>query len=349
MNLQQLLNADVRSVGRWFRLGFAWWGRELSELVPPSLRRARTRAAPWVAVLADDGTLRLWRDGQPAERRNGPRGAVRRADVVLPEGAALVRDLELPRLSAPDLRRLIEVNIDRFTPFSPDQVYFDATVLERGPDEGPQRVRLGVLERERGRRLLAYTDDLGLKVERMGPGGGPEGRVLELDFMRAVREQEGGDPTGRRRVNLWTACAALVAVNVFAAVLRDVQDLNQLQGVLDAQQPTVALALRLRRTVETERARRLALLTRRSTHEPLRILDATTRALPTGAWTQRLEWNGRALRLVGFKPAGFDAQASFHGPALVNPRSLLSDMPTRTAQGKEPFDLMLDATRPKAR
>ena len=88
----------------------------------------------------------------------------------------------------------------------------------------------------------------------------------------------------------------------------------------------------------------MALLTRRSAHEPLRILDAATRALPRGQWVQRFEWNGRAVRLVGFKQPGFDVLTALRGPALTTPRSLLSDIPTKTAAGEEPFDIMADAT-----
>ena len=87
----------------------------------------------------------------------------------------------------------------------------------------------------------------------------------------------------------------------------------------------------------------MALLTRRSAHEPLRILDAATRALPKGQWVQRSEWNGRAGRLVGFNQPGFDVLAALRGPALTTPRSLLADMPTKTAAGDEPFDVMADA------
>jgi general secretion pathway protein L len=344
MTLQDLLNADVNSIGPAIRRGLAWWGRELNELLPPSLRERRRRTAKWLAQMSGDGVIRLWRDGVPAGETEAVQVAVRPADLIAPDGAVLVHELDLPRLSGADLHRLMALNMDRYTPFTADLVYFDTVVIDRPADSAKQRVRLGVLSRDRGRALLDRASAAGLKVLRLGVGVGPEARTLEFDFMRAIRLEEGGDPTSRRRTYLWFTCAALVAINVAIAVGRDMNDVGQLQRLVDAQQPTVILAMRLRKTVESERGRRLALLTQRSVHEPLRILDAATRALPAGAWVQRLEWNGRAVRLVGFKPASFDVLTAVQGPALSNPRSLLSDMPPKTPSGQEPFDIMADAT-----
>jgi general secretion pathway protein L len=343
MNPQTLLNADMATLSRWVRLGLSWWFRELADMVPASLRDRPSRSARSLAELTADGSVRFWKDGAPDTSAGPHGGAPRTVDLLLPPGSVLVQDMELPRLSAADTRRLVELNLDRYTPFTPDKVYFDAVPIGRPAEGARQRVRLGVIFRERGKAALAQADALGLRVERLGVAGGTGGGALEFDFMRAIRAEEGGDPRRRRRTYLWAACAILLMVNVAVAVGRDMNDVAQLQRLIDVQGPTTALALRLRRTVSAERARRIALLTQRAQHEPLRIVDAATRALPKGQWVARMEWNGRAVRLVGFKKPGFDVAAALRGPALTNPRSLLSDMPTKTVSGDEPFDIMADA------
>ncbi len=349
MNLQQLLNADVRTIGRWAQLGLSWWGQELLALLPARLRDRPRRRATWTAVLSDQGGVSLWRDGAPAGPAERVGGSIRTADLVLPPHEALVRELDLPRLSDADLRRLVALNLDRFTPFAADQVYFDLAVLDRTALGVRQGVRLGVLRRDRAHALMAQASQRGVQVKRMGPGGGPDGRELQLDFARAMREQDGVVSAVPRRVYLWSACGLLAGAAVLLATLSDAQDIDRLQRLVDAQQPTVSLAEKLRRSVQAERNRRIELLTRRSAHEPLRILDAATRALPRGEWVQRMEWNGRVVRLVGFKQPGFDVPAALTGPALVNVRSLLSDMPTRTADGREPFDVMADTANGRRR
>ncbi|MGC1305138.1 MAG: hypothetical protein WA840_22450, partial [Caulobacteraceae bacterium] len=63
MTPQQLLNADMATIGRWVRQGLSWWGNELADLIPPAIRRRRTRAPRWQVEMSVDGVARLWRDG----------------------------------------------------------------------------------------------------------------------------------------------------------------------------------------------------------------------------------------------------------------------------------------------
>lgn len=342
MTPQELLNADLGAVWRQVLQGLDWWGRELAEMVPPTLRRQLAAGAPWLAQAQSlSGPVELWRGGVLVETLDagGPAGG-RIVDLALPAGAALVQELDLPRLSNADLRRLLELNMDRYTPFRADQVYFDAVVVGGSGEGTRQRVRLGVLEKSRGRAALELAEGLGLTIKRLGLATEGDKPGLQFDFMPAVRQSAG--PQAGLRTWLWAGCAALAAANVAAAVLLDMNDVSLLEQRVAAQRPLAERAGRLRRTVDAEHARRLDLLTRRSAQEPLRILDAVTRGLPTGAWVQRLEWNGRSLRLVGFRPPAVDLAAALRSPALGEVRSLASDMPTKTAAGQAPFDVLVD-------
>jgi len=346
MTLQEILNADLSSVRRWAGQGLEWWGRELADMVPPSLRRSLARGAPWQARAETlEGPVHLWRGGRLAQTlgADGPGGGGRLVDMALPRTAVLVHDLMLPPLSGSDLRRLIELNIDRYTPFRMEQVCFDVAAAGAA-DDGRQRVRLGVLERSRARAALDLAAGLGLTVKRLGVIAGELDDGVAFDFLPGLRLGDAPRKAVSRKTWLWTACAGLAAANAALAVIGDMRDLGRLEQTVEAQRPLVARAAQLRRRVEAERGRRLDLLTRRSVQEPLRILDAVTRALPSGAWVQRLEWNGRSVRVAGLKPPAFDVAAALQGPALGNVRSLASDMPTKTAAGQAPFDVLADST-----
>jgi len=263
-------------------------------------------------------------------------------ELRAPAAAVLVHELELPPLSAADRRRLLELNMDRYTPFTAAQVYFDAVVVGAAEAEGRQRVKLGVIEKRRARALLDLAGSLGLTVKRLGVTAGADGQLPPFDFMPAVRQERGGRGRLSLRAWLWAGCVALALANVLAAALGDMNDLARLQELVDGQRPMVERAARVRSTVEGERRRRVDLLTRRSAQEPLRILDAVSRALPPQAWIERLEWNGRNLRLVGFKPQELDLPSALNGPVLANVRSLASDMPAKTGSGQSPFDVLAD-------
>jgi general secretion pathway protein L len=346
MTPQDILNADVSVVWRGLLDGLRWWGGELADMTPQSLRRSVGGRAPWTAEAQSlSGPVRLTRRGAPMEMlscADGAGGSGRVVDLRLPAAAVLVRELELPRLSAADRRRLLELNMDRYTPFTAEQVYFDATVVGGSEGEGRQRIRLGVLEKGRAQSALSLAASLGLTVKRLGVADGEDGESLPFDFTPALRQGQGRGARLSLRAWLWAGCGALALASVLMAVLNDMRDVARLQELVDAQRPMVERATRLRNAVEGERRRRLDLLTQRSAQEPLRILDAVSRGLPPPAWVERLEWNGRNLRLAGQKPPALDLAAALNGPALVNVRSLSSDMPAKTASGQAPFDVLAD-------
>ncbi len=342
MTTRNILDADLGTVGRWIGGGFSWWIDELSTLVPERYRRGVGGRARWSLRPDGDGGHQLHRDGRRTQAWPSSASAGWRADLVLPAQSVLIRELDLPRLSRADLRRMLTANMDRFTPFSAEAVYFDAPVSMRPGREDRSRVRLAVIPREKALAALESARSLGFDIERLGieDGGGD----VAFDFMPAIRADRGGGSGARRLAVWWSACAALLILNVLAAVLMDARDVGRLEAAVEAEAPRAAAAARIRDAATSERSIRLALLTRRSQNEPLRIIDALSKALPAGQWAHRLEWNGRTVRVVGFRTPGGEAADALRGTsALINPRSLLTDMPTRSTAGVEPFDVIADA------
>jgi len=343
MTPQQVLNADLGTIGRWLADGLRWWGEELAAMAPAfGVRPAKDRLTAEIDLTVDPPLARLWRRDQMIDRFDTPPSKPRQVELRLTQDQALVHDLPVPALASGDLRRLLALNLDRYTPFSPDQVHFGFVMLDAAPDAAMRRARLALMRRETAAALLDAAERLKLEVGSMVPAVDDGGPAPDLG-RAAGQERQGG--AGRRRLILWWgACGLLVAANLAALVARDMAETRRLSQALEMQRPTVALVNRLKTSVDGERIQRERLLARRTANDPLRIIDATTRALPSGQWVQRLEWNGRSLRLVGFKQPDFDlVEALRREPSLSNPRSLLSDMPTRTPTGKEAFDIMADA------
>lgn len=337
MNASELLNADMTTVGRWLAEGWRWWVDELSAMFGGVGRRTAARQARVEA----DGTLSWWRDGAPT--RAPGRGA--RADVVLLPEAGLRRTLTLPQLSRADLNRLLSSDLDRLTPFALEAVWFDAADVGPAAEGTRRSIALAVVPRETAADALARAAAAGVEPARLrlgdpaGPGGAGH------DFLPAIRRAEGGSAASRRRRLAWAAAGLLLTANLAALIGRDMAATAELRRAAEAQRPTVTLALALRRRVDGEEARRAALLARRAEREPLRLLEAVTQALPPPQWVQRLEWNGRTVRLVGFGRSDFDMAAALRGsPLLTAPRSLATETPPSSGRG-EPFDVTAELER----
>lgn len=338
MTLTHVLNSDIETLWPLLRRGVRWWITELGNLTPPGLR-ARLRVRRPTAAFDADGTLMIRSPTGRSMESGKARG--RAVDLALPDDSVLICDLLLPALDREDLRQLVELDLERLTPLKAEHALFSLELLPRPAGSPRQPVRLAVARRAEVVDAVARAKAQGLTPSRVGPAA-PDGSI-GFDFMLALRLQSRGEGLSPEVV-WWSVAAFLFAANLSLLSLRDTQRLDAVAQVVEAQQPGVDAAQRLRRSLQAEASLRSLVLTRQAENEPTRLLAALGAVLPRGAWVQRLEWNGRTLRLVGFKPRSLDLLSALTTTGrFVNPRNLSTADGAQRAT-TEPFDVIADAT-----
>jgi hypothetical protein len=229
---------------------------------------------------------------------------------------------------------------------SPDLIHFDTEVTDSDDgSSGKKTALLGIVRREAAWRLVEQAEVDGLAASALVAA--PAGRTghARFDFLPAVREAEGVAPPGRAgRYWRWTVVALLV-LNLAVLIGRDMADVASLRRRVELRSPAATAVMELRRRVEAEEMRRTALIARGAAGDPLHMLQVLTRALPEGAWVQHLDWNGQALRIIGFKGPGIDVPAVLRDSGeFVNPHAMTAAAPT-VMKGPEPFDVTAEARR----
>ncbi len=344
MTLAELLNTDHATVGRWLREGLAWWAGELVGMLPaPARRWFETRPSLTAEPLADGG-YRLTRNGRLVMEAVGDTRRPRPVTLRLPREAALIREAPAPAMPDHDLRRMLELDIDRLTPFRPDQVFVDV-VVEGLSAGGPRRAVVAAIQRDLAAQAIEHAHASGLDPHVLGVAASSSAEAA-LDFLPKMREAQLAPRPSANRTLIWGAVALLAVANLGAAIGRDMLDVRALRARVESQRPQVSQVQALRRKVLSEERRRADIISRRASGEPLRMLDALTGALPNGAWIDRLAFDGQAVRVSGFRQDQVDVAAALRAaPLLVNVRNSGSDVLTRQAAG-QPFDLTVDLRRP---
>lgn len=345
MTLQELLNAemDFASLADLARQGLAWWLDELTAMLPPAWReRLSSRPGVWIEA-AGTGGWRQWKDGRLFEGTVPPAGGAARVGLLAPPEAVLIREIAAPRMPVADVRRMVELDIDRISPLAPGLAHFDIEIIDRGDGDRRQTIAVAILPRATAARLVAQARGDGYEPAALALRGGAAGDQPRFNFLPQALSAEGAPAPARARSYLWLAAVALIVVNVAVLVGRDEVAVDRLREAAETQQPMVQAALRLRRRIESEDARRRDLLARGVRGDPLRMLEALTQALPPGAWVQHLEWSGQTLHIVGYSRPDIDMAAAIRGSgAFANPRVLTSIGPVRDT-GAMPFDITADA------
>ncbi len=208
---------------------FSWWAQQMLELVPAGWRQSEAGPANAVVVVWHDGggevlTRRNHRDatvGRFTFDEAGWRAGrallnAKRAPVTvlrLPAGFVLEREVTLPLAAEQGLDRVVRYEMDRFTPFAADEVFWSCAVRRRDRAQGKLTAAIALVPRARLQPMIDALAQLPL-VANIVEAAGPDGALRHIML---------GEPDLRRKQwrNRGLAAAALccAALAVVAAGL----------------------------------------------------------------------------------------------------------------------------------
>lgn len=326
MNLSELLNSDMTTLARLARGGFDWWLHELAELLP-------------AGVVRSSGLTAWHRYEQGAVIAASRKGV---DTLVIPPELCLVRTLTLPRLPQADLAALIALDADRIMPVPAESVVIGIRTL--GPADTSAadmvRVQVGALPIIRARAIAEAAQAAGVVPAHIGP---PDAGSERLDFDLAPAMREAGLLPPRPAVARlwWAVVAVLLLANIGTAVLRDQQQVDRLQALVDTQAPALMAVRRIEDRVIGNGRIVQALNAKRTAGQPLRLMAKVGTVLPDKAWIQRFEWDGKAVHLAGYAAPGVNVVATLKASGLfASVRANRAEAEAQSETGR-PFDIVL--------
>jgi len=257
--------------------GWRLWLAELRACVPA-----------WLALHEPPEQRYHWPLSEPVELAPGNARQV----LVLAADAVLVQTVQLPAAAARNLSAVVGYELDRYTPFEADQLYFVARQERRTPTQ--LQVTLVAILRERLDQILSDGAALGLHPHRVDVGN------LGIDLLPApLRPRPRPAGKGLQRSLPWLCGALLIAAMLLW--------LNDRQRVLDAmhesvqqQKAQVAEVHALRQQLLTTRGAAQYLTRRKLAQPPLvALLDDLTTCLPADTWLDQLDIKGRDIAFSG--------------------------------------------------
>jgi len=233
------------------RTFWQWWTGHLVPLMPAGSRNAmrRRRLRPMLALDTDaatlwapgmiDGTLgfketaRIPLSGDPAAVVMAGRaaidalpqvaygGAVAEAKVVvaLPAGQVLRKTLTLPAAVEENLEQALAYDLDRHTPFKPDEVYFDAVVVGRDPQKNEIRVDWAAALKTVVEQACRRAESWGAHVVGVTPESPTGPAAVSGTTLNLLPASLRPDTSGWRRPEIWIPLVLIAAVALVATVL----------------------------------------------------------------------------------------------------------------------------------
>jgi len=301
----------VLAAGRRF---FDWWWKELAGLLPEGLRGTVLSRGRRL-VLSVEGTELVAREGVGPELEQiarhdlasvgmEPGGGAERsraAEVVycLPVSEVLVRRMDLPLAAQENLREVLAFEMDRQTPFSVGQVYYDFRVLGRDRRHNRLDVKLVVAPRQTVDQELARLDRLGYRPDVVSVASDDDQCVGVVNLLPPERRSNRRGP-GRLNLALGALVAVLLVAVLGLPLIQKQKAIAALHPQLDAARKEAEAARALRDTTDTLEAQaRFLIEKKRASLLVLHVLNEVTRILPDDTWVQRLELRGDELQIFG--------------------------------------------------
>ena len=298
-----------------FREFFDWWCAQLADLLPQELRRSALGTSD-ALVIAPIGPL-----GQRVEavvvdqRYNGkestlghfalgalgtadlPRMAGKTTVLRLGEADVLGKTVTLPLAAERELDQALAFEMDRETPFTAEELYWNHRVIEADRQNGRLSVRLWLVPKASLDPLLTDLASVGIQPRRVEIADGPDkGAFLPLN----------GDGSRKHHAShrlLWPAtacCAALAIAAVVTPFARQELTLASLNAQVAVARDAAAEADRLRQDIDRLSGSAGFIESERDkAGRPLVVLASTTRVLPDDTYLTEMELRQRKLTLSG--------------------------------------------------
>lgn len=304
---------------RGFNEFWRWWVEELTGMLPASVRSA---VLPRVErlylqvegaeVIASRGTSEsieaigrypLTQESLPADQALELEELGRRSREVvlcLPREKALVRRMTLPQVAEENLREVLGFEMDRQTPFSLDQVYYDCSITARDPRAGKLSLDLVVTPRAYLDELLTRLDDIGFRPHQATLCGQRAGQVQPVNLLPETARPRRSNTA--RYMNL--ALGVVVLALLLGAIVLPLMNKTQVISLLEARAEMVTgkaeVTRRLREEVEQlGKDARFLVDKKQGSRLTLEIIDELTRLLPDDTWITQLEIKGQQVQIQG--------------------------------------------------
>lgn len=324
---------------------WSWWIRELAGMLPPALRR-RMLPRPQRLFLELDGNDVVLSQGAARDREELTRYALENADTApvhisaddqiyqqarelvlcLPADKVLTKSVTLPIAAEENLREVLSFEMDRQTPFTTEQIYYDFVVVARSPAERTLKVELVLVVRNMLDELLTHLDSRGLRPDRVTLQNHKTSGIASVNLLPADKRQR--KAVTPQLVNLALATLALLLlISAVSLPLLDKRNrIQELDSLLEQAGKQADNARQLRKKVDRLKANSQFLIDKKQSSFPvLQVMDELTRILPDDTWITRLDIKGLELQIQGQSSSAaaliplIESSSILHNPRFRSP------------------------------
>lgn len=357
--LQKMRSRYFRPLLRQFHDFWCWWTDELVAILPRNLQAAILFRDRRICIDTEESDL-IVRTGATGEMKEIGRVCLNPSDstqpelpiqvahvlLLLPADKILVKRLTLPLAAEENLREALSFEMDRQTPFSVEQVYYDSVIVKRDAASQALAIDLVLAPRSAIDDLLERLADAGLHPDVISARVPNAAQPLAVNLLPAARRKRKTNMVRRRNIALVAVNLLLLAAVISVPLLQKQQLINSLQAQVEEVTIEATKGSELRQQVQ-QLVDASTYLKRKKQTEPLviRVFDEITRVLPDNTWINRLIIGAQEIQLQGQSSSAAALIPLLEKSALLQDVQFRSPVVRTPTTGEERFHVSAILTR----
>lgn len=366
-NLNSTIDLDVKKF-------FRWWLRELDFLVPEKIRELVHEKQGFIIVRPENNELALTymlnnqaeplavleRNASGIEQYKALRAKDERlakANVILrlTENEAIQKELALPAAVKENLSQVVAYELDRYTPFKAEQVYFAVKPMEGEHEPGQIRVMLVLTPRETLDALYEYIRAMDMLPLFVDYETAPNDLEQRYDTYNLLPESLREKPATAPRLiysGLIIGILLLLGAALMLPVWFESQTVNILQEKIDAMEKDVkevkAMQLEIDAMIDETR---LLIAEKNAAPTIVDMLNSLSMLIKDDTWLSYAQYADRNLQIQGESPSASALIGVLEDSELFANARFVSPVTQDRVTGQERFQITADvipATEPSS-
>jgi general secretion pathway protein L len=360
-NLDSIIDFDVKKF-------FYWWLGELEFLVPEKVRLWVFEKRGFI-VVRPEGTRLLLSfsiDGktQPLATLESNASGIAQYKTLLTqderlakamlilrltEQQAIQKELVLPLAAKENLSQVVAYELDRYTPFKPEQVYFAVKPMEGDPEPGQIRVMLVLTPRETLDALVEDLKAMGMSPQFVDYEATPNDLECRYDGYNLLPEgTKENTVTAPRLIYaalIASVCLLLVAVLVLP-VWFEYQTVNALQERIDVIEKDVTGVRAMQQEIDALiDETKLLIAEKNAAPAVVDMLNTLGLLMNDDTWLGYLQYSDGHLQIQGESTAASALIGVLEDSEIFANASFVSPVTQDTVNRLERFQITVDVTQ----
>lgn len=354
MNLSSSIDFDLK---RFFR----WWGRELTFWIPEKLRKTLSDRTGYVFLTVAEDIIKIEQIIEDEKKNvdefvfdeqglaqyhelfdNDPELSKAYCILRLNSDQALKKILHLPAEAKENLEQVVAYEMDKYTPFRAEQVYFSIKQLEKG-QKGQIKVLVVLTPREILDAIYLQLNSAQIYPDIVDYEGAANNFVEDLETYSLLPEWEKPVKSKITQTFIWLLCIATLLITIAVLVFpvwyesHRVDSLKEQIASLESDARFVQnQQLEMDEMVEeTERLNNI----KQNSPSTIELINSLSGLIRDNTWFTHLQFKDESLQIQGQSPTAESLISVLEESPLFSNARFVSPLTKDKTSGMERFQI----------